>query len=436
MRSRTMREGTLGLFILLGIGIFTGIALWLRGLNPANRTFKVFFEFGDTAGLQIGAPVRYRGVTIGKIVNIRPLPNKVEVEAALGPADLIIPKDVVAEVNQSGLISQTAIQLRPLRQLASTEVAAKPLDAKCDNTVILCNNTRLPGEAGVSTDELIRATVRFANLYTDPQFFANVNSVVKNTSDAAAEATKLAKEFTLLTQTARKELGSFTASANAITQTANKLGTTADQVNGLIASNRSTLVSTLDNLSQTSVQLRSTVGSFDAVMGRVEQGRLIQNLETLSANAAQASANLKAASDSLSNPATILALQQTLDSARSTFQNAQKITADLDELTGDPKFRDSLKNLVNGLGNLVSSTQQLQQQTQSAQMLAPLSVSINQAAQEAAAASIAAQTQQTQMQSSSMGQARSPLSPEASPTPIPNPVENRRLNPAVAEPER
>jgi phospholipid/cholesterol/gamma-HCH transport system substrate-binding protein len=376
MRSRTMREGTLGLFILLGIALFTGVALWLRGVNPANRTFKIFIEFSNTAGLQIGAPVRYRGVTIGKIAAIRPLPNKVEVEAELGPANLVIPKDVVAQVNQSGLISQTAIELAPLSQL-NAAVNAKPLDRDCDNNLILCNNARLPGEAGVNADELIKATVRFANLYTDPKFFNNVNSVVKNTSDAAAEATKLAKEFTLLTQNARQELKTFSGSAAAITQTANKLGLTADQVNNLLVTNRSTLVSTLDNLSQTSVQLRSSVGTFSGVLGKVQQGQLIQNLETLSVNAARASANLKTASDSLSSPSTILSLQQTLDSARSTFQNAQKITADLDELTGDPTFRSNLKNLVNGLGNLVSSTEQLQQQTKTAQILAPIAASMN-----------------------------------------------------------
>jgi phospholipid/cholesterol/gamma-HCH transport system substrate-binding protein len=36
----------------------------------------------------------------------------------------------------------------------------------------------------------------------------------------------------------------------------------------------------------------------------------------------------------------------------------------LDELTGDPNFRQNLRQLVNGLSGLVSSTQQMQQQVQ------------------------------------------------------------------------
>jgi phospholipid/cholesterol/gamma-HCH transport system substrate-binding protein len=60
-----------------------------------------------------------------------------------------------------------------------------------------------------------------------------------------------------------------------------------------------------------------------------------------------------------------------------TFQNAQKITSDLDELTGDPAFRDNLRELVNGLSGLVSSTQQLQQQIQVAESLDSVKAAVN-----------------------------------------------------------
>ena len=99
------------------------------------------------------------------------------------------------------------------------------------------------------------------------------------------------------------------------------------------------------------------------------QGELIKNFETLSANAALASANLRDATKTLTDPKNAVVLQQTLDSARVTFENTQKITSDLDELTGDPKFRTNLRQLVNGLSSLVSSTQQIEQQVQVAQTL-------------------------------------------------------------------
>ena len=66
-----------------------------------------------------------------------------------------------------------------------------------------------------------------------------------------------------------------------------------------------------------------------------------------------------------------------LKSFYKTFQNAQKITSDLDDLTGDPSFRNNLRNLVNGLSGLVSSTQQLEQQVEVAQFLEPMAEATN-----------------------------------------------------------
>ena len=59
-----------------------------------------------------------------------------------------------------------------------------------------------------------------------------------------------------------------------------------------------------------------------------------------------------------------------------TFQNAQKITSDLDELTGDPSFRDSIRQLIEGLSGLVSSTQQVEQQVQVANTLDSMTVAV------------------------------------------------------------
>ncbi|MGA9377369.1 MAG: hypothetical protein WBV73_01090, partial [Phormidium sp.] len=130
-------------------------------------------------------------------------------------------------------------------------------------------------------------------------------------------------------------------------------------------------------LKETSDDLRVSVRKLGPSIDRISQGQLIQNLETLSANAVEASANLRKVSNSLNDPTVILSLQQTLDSARVTFQNAQKITSDLDELIGDPKIRQNLRNLINGLSGLVSSTQQLEQQVEVAQFLQPLKEASN-----------------------------------------------------------
>ena len=372
MRSRMVREGSVGLLILGGLGLFGGLILWLRGLNPGNRSFSVTVDFSTIGGVQTGSPVRYRGVTVGRIDRISPDPNGVAVQVAIAPADLIIPRDSEVTVNQSGLLGETVLDIVPRKSLPDGAVAAKPLDRNCNKELILCEGSRINGALGISTDELVRASIKFANVYSDPKFTGNINSLTKNSSDAAAQITILSKEVTGLVKSARQEVGTFSGTAKSISNAADQFGLTIAQVNSLVTANRATLVSTLDNLNQTSGQLRVTVTRLSPTLDRVQQGQLIQNLETLSANAAQASTNLRDVSVKLNNSSNLTVLQQTLDSARATFQNAQKITADLDELTGDPQLRDDLRNLIRGLSGLTSSTQQLQQQAQVSQVLAPL----------------------------------------------------------------
>ncbi|MEG5040790.1 MULTISPECIES: MlaD family protein [unclassified Microcoleus] len=464
MRSRTVREGSVGLLILVGIGLFGGLVLWLRGVQLGNRSYKFAVEFGSAQGMQIGTPIRYRGVAVGKITALQPGSNGVDVTLEIAPGTLVIPRDVVIEANKSGLIGESSIDITPNSILPESLLTANPVSADCPPEII-CNNSRLKGQAGVTIDELIRSTVRLANFYTDPALFNNIKSLAENTANTAKGAAKLTQDLSTLTKTAQAEIktlnqsvrgdiGSLNQSvkteiaslnqslkgetrslnqslkgearslnqslkgeastlnqsltteisavaadvskvaatadtstkavsaaainsANSVTQAANQITLTANQVNSLVTTNRASLVSTLNNINQSSQELQVAVSSLNPTINRINQGQLLNNLEVLSANAAQASGSLRDLSNQVNNPATLLLLQQTLDSARATFQNVQKITSDVDDLTGDPAFRNNIRRLFNGLGGLLGSTEQLRHQVKVTQTLAPLSEKVN-----------------------------------------------------------
>jgi phospholipid/cholesterol/gamma-HCH transport system substrate-binding protein len=374
MRSRMVREGSVGLLILAGLGLFAGVVMWQRGIQLSKQSYTLTLLFESVVGMDVGTPVRYRGVQVGRIVATRPGPNGVEVEVSISPPDLIIPKDVKVEANQSGLLGATAIDITAVKDLQGT-VSAKPLDKGCDSNLILCHKAQLPGGVGVSVDELIRSSVQFTTAYSDPQFLNNVNAVAQNSAEAAKEVAKLSREFGVLARVAQGQVTTFAGAAQSANSAANQISLTAGQVNDLLTTNRATLVGTLNNINALTGELRTTVATLNPAVSQLTQGEILRNLETLSANAAQASANLRDASQALNSPTNLASLQQTLDSARATFQNVQKISSDLDELTGDPQFRTNLRNLVTGLSGLVSSTQQLQQQAQLAQVLPSLATS-------------------------------------------------------------
>jgi phospholipid/cholesterol/gamma-HCH transport system substrate-binding protein len=429
MRSRTIREGSVGLLILVGLAVFVALVLWIRNINFGNRSYKFIVRFADAVGMKAGAAVRYRGVTVGRITQIQPQTNGVNATVEITDPNLLIPKSVTIEANQSGFVGETSIDITPPQKPIPPSVQSLNPRTSCNSALVICNNDRLDGQIGVSFIELLRSGTNLASRYSDPAFFDNVNTLTKNASVAATEAAKLTAELSLLSRSARQELGTFSTATKSVTATASntltqvgdvasrfgntaeKFSNTADQysitaaqlnrlaasANELVVSNRGTLVGTLDSVRQTSDQLRTLLGSFtpavaqinstvgqlntaagqlNTTAGQIKVGDVVKNLETLSANAAQASANLRDITTSLNNPNNALLLQQTLDSARATFENTQKITSDLDELTGDPAFRENVRKLVNGLGNLVSSTQQLEQQIQVAQQLEPVSTAI------------------------------------------------------------
>ena len=409
MRSRTFREGSVGLLLLLGLGVFGIITLWVNRFSVTRNSYKAIVEFGNVNGMQKGAVVQYRGVKVGNISAIRPKPNHVEVEIDIAKADLIIPKDVIVEANQTGFISgETIIDITPKTSLFNGEVSGNPLDKNCNSQLIVCNNSHLKGRIGISTDELIRSTTELSNRYSNPEFYRNVNKAVENTALAAGNIAELTRNVNILTKNLQQQINGFSATNNSIQRATNQLSTsstrTLNQINAtttefgttakdvrltvnqanklinnldnLVVNNRSSLATTLNNVKQTSEELRSTVSSLSPAVNRVTKGELIKNLETLSANAAQASTSLRNVTNTLNEPKNLMVVQQTLDSARVTFENTQKITSDLDELTGDPAFRENLRQLVNGLKSLVSSTQQVQQQSQVAADLDALKTAI------------------------------------------------------------
>ena len=155
---------------------------------------------------------------------------------------------------------------------------------------------------------------------------------------------------------------------------AEQFSVTAADINGLIGENRGVLVDTLGNLQASSLQLRATA---DAIGPTFQSGELVRNLEVLVGNASAASADLQAVTASLNTPANLVLIQQTLESARDALSSAQKVMADVDEITGDPAVRNQLRELINGLGALVSSTQTLERESEVARVLAPLGVQAN-----------------------------------------------------------
>ena len=400
LRMRTLQEGSVGLFALFGLIIFGSIVVWLRGGILGQQTYQFFADFENVDGLQIGAPVRYRGVAVGKILGLQPSSNGVTVAVEISSAELRIPKDSKVRINRSGLIGEASVDITPSRELDEEALAIDPVGKDCAAAEqILCNNDEgIKGERG---SQLVEALTRLSRTYSDPEFVGNLNAAARNVAKAGDKIATLSQEVTELSKAARGEIGGVSdliSSADQAAKDASQLMLNVNTVvaenrtdfnrtvssaanlvsnlDGLVSENRGNIVNTLSSIERTSDQVRLLAMNFNTTVDRVNEGideidmaQLANDLEVLMANAAQTAQNLQNLSQSLNDPEVLVTIQKTLDSARVTFENTQKITSDVEELTGDPTFRQNIRKLIDGLGNLVAYTEQLEQQVYVGQVI-------------------------------------------------------------------
>lgn len=415
MRSRAVREGSVGLLILLGLGLLGAIILWIKNISLGTRSYNLIAEFPDASAIQIGTPVRYRGVKIGRVTELKPGLNSVDVMLEITSSEFTIPRNVIIQSNQIGLLNEGYVDIIPKGNIPQNITELDPLSPDCPET-ILCNQARIPGEIGIDIMRLIGSLYEFSEIYGNPQLYVNLNSAAQTTATAAQEATKLTgklSDFLVVAQSEIKNLNgsvdtgisglnqsvnqgvtSFSSeirnlstqvrqdttqvskaaveSANSVARAADKIADISNQFNGLLANNRETLISTLENINKTTQELSVLVGTLTPIMTQLEQARIIESLEATSANAEAASANLRVLSKAVSDPENLILIQETLTSTRNTLQTLQKISEDVNQLTGDEQLQNNLKNLINGLGRLFGSSQRLERQKSMSEQLEPL----------------------------------------------------------------
>ncbi len=356
MQRKTLRDGALGLFIIGGVVALGGALLWLRGLQLNSSKFTFTIKLPDASGLNTGSVVRFRGVEIGRVASLTAQAEGVDVLVSVENSKLIIPKQSLAETNQSGFLGNTNIDIFPPKDKVTLEPNLNPLAKDCNNDLIICQGGQIEGSRGVSFTVLLKDMSVTLRKINDQSLIDNLNETLVSAKATAKSIQKLTDSANRVVGTFENQIVKFGDTADAISGAANKVGSVANSAQDLIEVNREKLAQTLDGIAAASREARSLLASAKPLLN---DGKLIANLQKLADNAAETSANLRKVTGELSDPATIASLRETLDSARATFANAKKITADLDELTGDPKLRNNIRNLINGLGGLLSTAPNL-----------------------------------------------------------------------------
>ncbi|KAJ7518989.1 hypothetical protein O6H91_20G018100 [Diphasiastrum complanatum] len=194
---RSVWEAGVGLFVLSGFVLLFITLAWVKSFQlRTSRKYHATFEFSKAWGITVGTAVRIRGVDVGSVVAVRPSLERLDVQVQIADARVVIPRNALVEVNQSGLVSETLIDITPRFPLPQPTVG--PLDPECHaEGLIVCHRDRIKGEQGVSLDELVGICTKLAR-QIDDQGLQKLFEAAERISLAVEEAKPLLAKAELM----------------------------------------------------------------------------------------------------------------------------------------------------------------------------------------------------------------------------------------------
>ncbi|XP_057462331.1 protein TRIGALACTOSYLDIACYLGLYCEROL 2, chloroplastic-like isoform X2 [Actinidia eriantha] len=290
---RSIWEGGVGLF-LVSVTVLLAFSLaWLRGfqLRSKFRKYLAVFEFAQACGICTGTPVRIRGVTVGNVIQVNPSLKSIEAVVEVEDDKIIIPRNSLVEVNQSGLLMETLIDITPRDPIPTPSVG--PLDPECvKEGVIVCDRQKIKGYQGVSLDALVGIFTRLGR-EVEEIGVANTYSLAERASSVIEEARPL------LT----------------------KIKAMAEDVQPLLT--------------------------------EVRDSGLLKEIENLTKSLTEASEDLRRVHSSIMTPENTELIRKSIYTLIFTLKNIENISSDIVGFTGDEATRRNLKLLIKSLSRLL-----------------------------------------------------------------------------------
>ena len=269
-----------GIFVLvLGAALIGGV-LWFSSGKSYNKVYDIYQTYmsESVSGLNLNAPVRYRGVEVGRVQGIRLAPDNVEqVQLTLGIIHgTPIKVDTVALLQTQGLTGLTFVELNggnhnsPALKAKSTEkypvIQSGPsLITRLDTSVtaMLSNINRTSQNINSLLDEDNRKAIK--NTLRDIETLSNTLASRRTEIDSSLkDMARFSNELPQLAQRIRHSTETFDHMNNELAKASSSTRATMD-------STRQFTSETLPEAQQLIVELRDLTHSLQRVSGELEQ---------------------------------------------------------------------------------------------------------------------------------------------------------------------
>lgn len=290
---RSIWEGGVGLFVASGTVLLALTLVWLRGYHLRSRfkKYQAVFEFTQACGICVGTPVRIRGVTVGSVVRVDSSLKSIDAVVEVEDDKIVIPRNSRVEVNQSGLLMETLIDITPKDPLP--EPSLGPLDPDCSKEgLILCDKERIKGQEGVSLDALVGIFTRLGREMEEIGVKRSY-ALAENVASIVQEAQPLISKIELM----------------------------AEEIQPLLV--------------------------------EVRDSSLLKDVESLTKSLAEATEDLRKVQSSVLTPENTELIRKSVFNLMFTLKNVESISSDISGFTGDEATRRNIKLLIKSLSRLL-----------------------------------------------------------------------------------
>jgi len=214
-----------GFFVLIGIVLILGLSYWM--LKPSNdketQVYSIYFD-ESVLGLNLDAPVKYRGINVGKVTRLRINPDnseQVEVQATILKSTPI-KESTVARLTAQGITGLSYINLTLGLNDAPKLIAKEGESCPVIQTVpsFFENIEQSLGGLTVELSQTLKGTQKLLNNSNQQDF----SLILKNTAELSERLNKLLDDKTIASlQRSSQNLESLTHKMDKVIPNVNKL---------------------------------------------------------------------------------------------------------------------------------------------------------------------------------------------------------------------
>ncbi|CUH95515.1 putative membrane protein [Propionispora sp. 2/2-37] len=294
-------EAKVGAVTLLGMALLVYMILHLGNFSLREDGYPLQAVFSQVSGLKQGNAVRYAGVEVGKVKDIRVSPEGVQVQLLIH-SGVIIPEGSSFVIGADGLMGEKFIEIYPSaspRALEPNSIVRGEEPKGLDN--LIANADKVLGDVqklvqslnDILGDEKVKASLKESML--------NAREITANLNALSATLARMAENNAADVHTMVTNLKDMSGSLNMV----------AARVDGLVAD--------IDNNGQTAGDLRETLANIKSTSARIEN--MAASLEGV-----------------VTDPQTGENLKQTLKNTREASEKANKMLSKVDSLNAETGF--------------------------------------------------------------------------------------------------